>query len=121
MTILQRRDFIAGLGGAAAWPLAASAQQPRVPVVGFVSIRTPEAASVQLAAAFRSGLNEAGYLDGKDVTVEYHWVAGQYASLPSLMADLVSARGRYRHAWERPCLACGQSCDRDHPDHIRRR
>jgi putative ABC transport system substrate-binding protein len=87
---VNRREFIAMIGGAAAaWPLAARAQQ--TPVIGFVSARTPEA-SVRATGAFRKGLNEAGYVEGQNVTVEYHWLAGQYDRLPVLMADLVRRR-----------------------------
>jgi putative ABC transport system substrate-binding protein len=89
---MGRREFVAFLGSAAAaWPLAARAQQPTMPVVGLVNARAPEA-SVRVASAYRKGLNEAGYVDGQNVTVEYHWLDGQYDRLPSLMADLVRRR-----------------------------
>jgi putative ABC transport system substrate-binding protein len=72
----MRREFIALLGGAAsAWPLAARAQQPAMPIVGFVTGRS---ATVRQAAAFRKGLNEIGYVEGQNVMVEYHWLEGQY-------------------------------------------
>src|SRR5215831_17419793 len=89
---MRRREFIALLGSlAAAWPIAARAQQTAMPVIGFVTGRSPEE-STRLGAAFRKGLNQIGYVDGQNVMVEYHWLEGQYDRLPSLMADLVSRR-----------------------------
>ena len=78
-------------GGAAAWPLVARAQQPALPVVGFVRDGSADA-SAPFAAAFRKGLSETGYVEGQNVTVEYHWLEGQYDRLPALMADLVRRR-----------------------------
>ena len=86
---MRRRDFIkCFVGAASAWPLAARAQQSAIPVVGVVSGRSRDA-DAPLATAFYKGLSEAGYVDGQNVTVEYHWVEGQYDRLPALMADLV--------------------------------
>jgi putative tryptophan/tyrosine transport system substrate-binding protein len=86
---VRRREFIGALGGAATWPLAARSQQSALPVVGFVTGSSPET-SVRVTRAFRKALNEAGYVEGQNVTVEYHWLDGQYDRLPSLMADLVA-------------------------------
>jgi len=88
---MRRREFIAGLGGAAAWPVAARAQQAAKPVVGFVGIGSAEA-SPEGVRAFRKGLSETGYVEGQNVTVEYHWLEGQFDRLPALMADLVRRR-----------------------------
>jgi len=88
---MRRRDFITLLGSSAAWPLAARAQRPAMPVIGFVSGRA-QADSERYQAAFRKGLNGAGFIEGQNVTVEYHWLNSQYDRLPSLMADLVRRR-----------------------------
>jgi putative tryptophan/tyrosine transport system substrate-binding protein len=71
--MVRRRDFIAGLGSAAAWPLGARAQQPAVPVIGLVFAGSPDS-SAGFEAAFRKGLSETGHVEGQNVTVEYHWL-----------------------------------------------
>src|SRR6516165_12582730 len=88
---MRRREFIKLLGGAAAWPLAARAQQPATPVVGFINAGTADA-STRRVAAFRKGLSEAGYAEGQNVIVEYHWLEGHYERLPAAVADLVQRR-----------------------------
>jgi putative ABC transport system substrate-binding protein len=85
---MRRREFIAGLGSTVAWPLAARAQQPAMPEVGFLSARSP-AESANLIAGFREGLKESGYVEGQNVAIEYRWAENQYDRLPALAADLV--------------------------------
>src|SRR5262249_27658074 len=89
---MRRREFIALVGGTAAtWPLAARAQQPPPAIVAFANLRSAET-SVRLANAFRKGLDEAGCIEGQNVTVEYNWLDGRFDRLPSLMADLAHRR-----------------------------
>ena len=84
----NRRAFIAALSGAAAWPLVARAQQPSMPVIGFLSGRSPEGAEL-LVAAYKEGLGEIGYVEGRNVAIEYRWAGGHYDRLPALVSDLV--------------------------------
>jgi putative ABC transport system substrate-binding protein len=88
---MRRREFIAGLGGVAAWPLVARAQQSAMPVIGFLSARSPVGAE-GLVAAYKEGLAEAGYVSDQDVAIDFRWAEGQYELLPALAADLVSRR-----------------------------
>src|SRR5215831_10335766 len=87
---IERRKFLATLlGGAAEWPLAVRAQQPAMPVIGFLSSRSPED-SAHLVVAFRQGLAEGGFVEGQNVAIEFRWAYGQYDRLPAMAADLVN-------------------------------
>jgi len=95
MTIpIGRREFIAGLGGITAWPLAARAQPSTLPVIGFLNSasRGPSGPFRPFLDAFHQGLNEGGYVEGRNVVIEYRWAGGQFARLPELAADLVARR-----------------------------
>ncbi len=87
--IMGRRDVVALVGGAAAWALPVRAQQPGLPVIGYLGSESPELATSRLSA-FRQGLAETGYVEGRNVAIEFRWAGGQYRQLPALATDLVS-------------------------------
>jgi putative ABC transport system substrate-binding protein len=89
---MRRREFIVGLGSAAAWPLAARAQQQAVPVVGFLLPQSADGDYKTITVPFLQGLKESGYVEGQNVAVEYRWAENQFDRLPALAADLVRRR-----------------------------
>ena len=89
---MRRRDFIAGIGSAAAWPVVAPAQQAAMPTIGYLSAQSPEVEYKLVTIPFLQRLNEAGFVEGQNVAVEYRWAGNQYDRLPALAADLVRRR-----------------------------
>ncbi len=120
---VKRRDFIALLGSAATiWPLAVRAQQPvaNMPVVTLVNARRADAA-IALIAEFRKGLSQAGFTEGRDLAVEYHWMDGHYEELPAILSDAVRRHVAVdRNAGQYPRFARGQGRHIGHSDRVRR-
>ena len=115
---LKRREFISLLVGAATRPMAARAQQSALPEIGFMSARSPED-SVSVLASFHNGLKESGFIDGRNVKIEYRWAQGDYDRLPAFAAEFVSRKVESAGGNRRRCLrASGESGNIVDPDRV---
>ena len=115
---MRRRKFITLLGGAAAWPLAAVAQQSAIPTIGFLRSTLPDA-STDLVVALRKGLKETGYVEGQNVNIEYRWAENRQERLSALAADLVRKTVRRNYSWRRKCRVRSKGRDHDNTDYFR--
>jgi putative ABC transport system substrate-binding protein len=105
---MRRRKFIRLIGGAVAWPLAARAQQHMPPVIGFLGANAADDYTLPLVAAFREGLAEAGFSEGRNVAIEFRWAEGHYDRLPALVADLMNPRGAVIFALSLPAAVAAK-------------
>ena len=112
---MRRREFIAGLGSTAAWPVVAQAQQPALPVIGYLRAGQPGLRSVDtIVAAFRAGLAETGYVEGRNVALEFRWAEGQIDRLPARQPR--ASPSRHDHCRWLRCRARCKVGDDDHSD-----
>src|SRR5262245_5456507 len=115
--MIHRRDFITLLGGAAAWPLAARAQQAAIPVIGFLDSGSLETRRRHVTS-FNRGLNETGYIEGQNVTIEYHWARDQLDRLPALATELVRRQVSVIGGQRCTRSTRGQGCNADNTDRL---